>query len=91
MNTYYYRNVLQTPPPNTGFTQRFHSVHAASPQCTHGALENPTFAALSFIHVQNNCRRMAFKAMHSAYTALLATAQCTPLRSAIFYYTVEKL
>jgi len=39
---YYYQNVLQTPPPNTGFTQRLRSAHAVRPQRAHCALEDPT-------------------------------------------------
>ena len=36
------QNALQTPTPNTGFTQRLYSVHAARTQRAHGALEDPT-------------------------------------------------
>jgi len=35
-------NALQTPSPNTGFTRRLYSVHAARLQRAHGALEDPT-------------------------------------------------
>jgi len=39
---FYYQNTLPTPTPNTEFTRRLHSVHAARQQRTHGALEDPT-------------------------------------------------
>ena len=39
---YYYQNALQTPTQNAGFTRRLYSVHAASPQRPHDALEDPT-------------------------------------------------
>jgi len=41
-NLHYYQNALQTPSPNTGFTQRLYSMHTAHPQRAHGALEYPT-------------------------------------------------
>ena len=41
---FYYQNTLQTPSgtPNTRFTRRLYSVHAARPQRAYGALEGPT-------------------------------------------------
>jgi len=38
---FYYKNALQTPTLNAGFTRRFYSVHVARPQRAHGALEDP--------------------------------------------------
>jgi len=59
------------------------------------ALCNRQAAALSLCTVQNKRRRMTFYAMaqhaHNAYTALLATAQRTPQRSAIFLDAKETL
>ena len=58
---YNYQTVLQTPPPNTSITQRFHSAHAVRPQRSHDALENPIalshrpHSALSSQH----CKRQA--------------------------------
>ena len=39
---YFYKNAMQTPTPNAGFTRRLYSVHAARPQRAHGALIYPT-------------------------------------------------
>ena len=39
---HYYQNALQTPTLNAGLTRRLYGVHAARPQRTHGALEDPT-------------------------------------------------
>jgi len=39
---HYYQNALQTPTLNAGLTRRYYGVHAARPQRTHGALEDPT-------------------------------------------------
>ena len=39
---FYYQNALQTPIPNAEFTRRLYSVHVASSQRAHGALEDPT-------------------------------------------------
>ena len=33
---------MQTPPPDTGLTQRPYSAQVARPQRTHGALDGPT-------------------------------------------------
>jgi len=38
----YYQSALLTPTPNSGFTRRLYSVHAARPQRGHGALEDTT-------------------------------------------------
>jgi len=38
----YYQYALQTPTPNTEFTRRLYSVHAARSQRPQGVLEDPT-------------------------------------------------
>jgi len=63
---YYFQNVLQTPPPNTGLTLRLHSANVVRPQRAHGVVLG---------HVQNNPAPWHTRQWHSAYTALLATAQ----------------
>ena len=97
-NLYNNQNALQTPCPNTKFTRRLYSVHTARPQRVHGALEGPAAskrqAAAVFQHVQKKRRRIAFYAiaqrLHSVSTALLATAQRAPRRSATFLNAVER-
>jgi len=69
-------------------------VQKARPQRAHSALSN-TLNMQTLKHVQNKRRRMAFYAiaqrLHSVPTALLATAQRAPQRSATFWNTVETL
>ena len=71
---FYYQNALQTPSPNANFARRLYSVHAASPQRAHGALEDPTALpqravlhavetpsrGVCFEHAQNTRCRKAF-------------------------------
>ena len=67
---YFYKNAMQTPTPNAGFTRRLYSVHAARPQRAQGALEDPQRAVqhdvqtpssgVNFQHGQNKHRRMGF-------------------------------
>jgi len=62
--------LLQTPPPDTGFTQRPHSAPttAPTPQRCHSSVLTPSRGA---VFVQHDQRRMAFYTMaqrlHSAH------------------------
>jgi len=91
----YYHNALQTPTPNTGFTRRLYSVHAARQQRAHGALEDPTALPqrlsnklwkreAAALNKKINAAVRRSRRLHSVCTALLVFAQRAPLRSAIF-------
>jgi len=73
---------LQTPSPNTGFTQRLYSVHAARQQLAHGALEDPTALPQRFHSALSNtpCKHQAAAFI---FSMLYAIAQRATRRSAI--------
>ena len=81
-------NELQMRSPNTGFTRRLYSVHAACPQRTHGALKDPTALPQ---HPHNALSNSHSVFMCSVSTALLASIKHAPRRFATFFYAVETL
>jgi len=95
---FYYKNALQTPTLNAGFTRRFYSVHVARPQRAHGALEYPqrchsvaiacsqTRQAAAFVlsMLKINAASWRSRRLHSVSTGLLTFAQRAP-RSLQFF------
>ena len=91
--------IAKTPTPNTRFTQRLYSMHVVSllthPHRIHGALEDPIVlsqrphSALSYTLCKRRATLLKIYTttwrLHSAHTALLATAQRTRWRSAVFF------
>ena len=97
---FYYQNALQTPTPNAEFTRRLYSVHAARRQRTHGTLEDttalPQHAVLHVVETPSRVLKLHAAAwrsrrFHSVSTALVAFAQRTTRRSAIFLNAVGTL
>jgi len=67
----------------------------ALPQCPHSELSNMICKCQAVAFVLSmfkiNAAAQRFKRLHSLYTALLATAQCTPWQSSTFFNAVEML
>ena len=83
---YYYKNALQAPSPNTGFTRRFYSTALEkTPQRCNNV---PTARCLTRCV---NAAAWRSRRLHSVSTALLATAQRAPRRFATFLNAVETL